>query len=100
MNATQTTTIKEIVPNRASGYIWIDNKLQNAVNYFALRPSGAFLSSVLDLAKWDAVLYTDRVLKQSIRDQMWKPFIQTNSGSAGETAIYLALAGLAIRFWS
>jgi len=88
MNATQTTTIKEIVPNRASGYIWIDNKLQNAENYFALRPSGAFLSSVLDLAKWDAVLYTDKVLKQSIRDQMWKPFIQTNSASAGETAIY------------
>jgi D-alanyl-D-alanine carboxypeptidase len=71
MNATRTTTITEIVRQRANGYGWGDGKLQNAAIYFALRPSGAFLSSVLDLAKWDAALYTDRILKQSVRDQMW-----------------------------
>src|SRR5580765_2262872 len=52
MNATRTTTMTEIVQNRANGYVWRDSKLQNASTYFALRPSGAFLSSVLDLAKW------------------------------------------------
>ena len=80
MNATRATTLTEIVQNRANGYAWRDGKLQNAEIYFALRPSGAFLSSVLDLAKWDAVLYTDRILKQSVREQMWSP-VKLNSGA-------------------
>jgi CubicO group peptidase (beta-lactamase class C family) len=80
MNATRTTTISDLVENRANGYLWRNGKLQNADIYFALRPSGAFLSSVLDLAKWDAALYTDRTLKQSIRDQMWTP-VKLNNGT-------------------
>jgi len=79
MKDTRTTTITEIVQNRANGYGWREGKLQNAAIYFALRPSGAFLSSVLDLAKWDAALYTDRILKPSIRDQMWAP-VKLNNG--------------------
>lgn len=81
MNATRTTTMTEIVQNRADGYVWGDGKLRNADTYFALRPSGAFLSSVLDLAKWDASLYTDRILKQSVRDQMWSP-VKLNNGAS------------------
>jgi D-alanyl-D-alanine carboxypeptidase len=81
MNATRTTTITELVQNRANGYVWRNGKLQNAEVYFALRPSGAFLSTVLDLAKWDAALYTDRVLKQSVRDQMWTP-VKLNDGKS------------------
>src|SRR6476660_7707030 len=53
MNATRTTTITDIVENRANGYLWRNGTLQNSEVYFALRPSGAFLSTVLDLAKWD-----------------------------------------------
>src|SRR5215813_908379 len=81
MNATRTTNMTELVQNRANGYIWKDDKLQNASIYFALRPSGAFLSSVLDLAKWDAALYTDRILKQSVREQMWAP-VKLNGGAS------------------
>jgi D-alanyl-D-alanine carboxypeptidase len=81
MNATRTTTMTEIVQNRANGYVWRDGKLRNADIFFALRPSGAFLSSVLDLAKWDAALYTDRILKQSVRDQMWSP-VKLNNGAS------------------
>jgi len=81
MNATRTTTMTEIVPKRANGYGWRDGKLQNAAIYLALRPSGAFLSSVLDLAKWDAALYTDRILKQSVRDQMWAS-VKLNNGTS------------------
>ncbi len=80
MNATRTTTVTEIIQNRANGYVWRNNKLQNASSYFALRPSGAFLSSVLDLAKWDAALYTDKVLKQSTLSQGWMP-VKLNSGA-------------------
>jgi CubicO group peptidase (beta-lactamase class C family) len=80
MNATRTTTMTEIVQNRANGYVWRDSKLQNASTYFALRPSGAFLSSVLDLAKWDAALYADKILKQSTLSQVWTP-VKLNSGA-------------------
>lgn len=80
MNATRTTTLTEIIQNRANGYVWRDSKLQNASTYFALRPSGAFLSSVLDLAKWDATLYTDKILKQSTLSQVWMP-VKLNSGA-------------------
>jgi CubicO group peptidase (beta-lactamase class C family) len=80
MNATRTTTMSDLVENRANGYLWRNGKLQNADIYFALRPSGAFLSSVVDLAKWDAALYTDKTLKPSIRDQMWTP-VKLNNGT-------------------
>ena len=80
MNATRTTTNTDIVQNRANGYFWRDGKLENASIYFALRPSGAFLSSILDLAKWDAALYTDRILKQSTLSQMWTP-VKLNNGT-------------------
>jgi CubicO group peptidase (beta-lactamase class C family) len=79
MNVTRTTTMSEIVQNRADGYVWRDGKLQNASTYFALRPSGAFLSGVLDLAKWDAALYTEKILKRSTLSQAWMP-VKLNSG--------------------
>ena len=72
MNATRTTTTTERVPNLALGYTDNDT-LQDADDWPALRPSGAFLSTALDLAKWDAVLYTDKILSDSTRRQMWTP---------------------------
>jgi CubicO group peptidase (beta-lactamase class C family) len=81
MSVTQPTSASAIVPNRASGYEWRNDKMLNATDYIAVRPSGAFLSSVLDLAKWDAALYTDAILKQSTREQMWTP-VKLNSGAA------------------
>jgi hypothetical protein len=37
--------------------------------------------SVLDLAKWEAALYTDRVLTAASRRQMWTP-VTLNSGQS------------------
>lgn len=79
MNSTRPTNMTELVPNRANGYVWRNGKLQNANIYFALRPSGAFLSTVSDLAKWDAALQTGNILKQSTLDQMWTP-VKLNDG--------------------
>ncbi|MGC4047122.1 MAG: serine hydrolase domain-containing protein [Armatimonas sp.] len=79
MNATQTTSTTTIVYNRASGYDRKGNEHQNAPNWIALRPSGAFLSTVLDLARWDAALYTDSILKPETRAQMWTP-VKLNDG--------------------
>ena len=80
MNASRTTNMTELVSNRANGYGWREGKYVNAAIYLALRPSGAFLSTVLDLAKWDAALYTDRLLKQTSREQMWSE-VKLNNGT-------------------
>lgn len=80
MSATRTTSTTEIVPNRAAGYVWREGKQRNADIFFALRPSGAFLSTVLDLAKWDAALYSDQILKAVTREQMWTP-VKLNNGA-------------------
>jgi CubicO group peptidase (beta-lactamase class C family) len=69
MLATRTTT-QEPVANRALGYTDNDS-LKEAADWVAVRPSGAFLSTVLDLAKWDAMLYTDSILREATRREMW-----------------------------
>ena len=80
MNSTRTTNMTELVTNRANGYVWRNGKLQNAAIYFAVRPSGAFLSTVMDLAKWDAALDSGQILKLPTRDQAWTP-VKLNSGN-------------------
>jgi len=72
MNAIRTTSTRDSVPNRAVGYRDND-RLLVAGDWPALRPSGAFLSTVLDLARWDAVLHGDDLLRDSTRRQMWEP---------------------------
>jgi CubicO group peptidase (beta-lactamase class C family) len=81
MDATRTTTVSDIVSNRADGYTWRTGKLQRADEYLALRPSGAFLSTVNDLAKWDAALYTEMPLTSASREQMWTA-VPLNDGSS------------------
>jgi len=83
MTATRTTTTTALVAHRARGYTWRDSGYVNAPEFLALRPSGAFLSTVVDLAKWDAALYQDRVLTKSSRDAMWTPVRLTGGGSFG-----------------
>jgi CubicO group peptidase (beta-lactamase class C family) len=78
MTTTRPTNTKERLPNRALGYAGDDNR-KEADDWTALRPSGAFLSSVLDLAKWDAMLATDKVLTESSRREMWTP-VRLNDG--------------------
>jgi CubicO group peptidase (beta-lactamase class C family) len=54
------------VPNRAAGYSDND-RLLDAEDWPAVRPGGGFLSTITDLAKWDQVLYTDRILIEASR---------------------------------
>ena len=73
MTATRTTSVADLVVNRAAGYAWNADKFENSENWPAVRPSGAFLSTVLDMAKWEAALQTDRVLTASSKNEMWTP---------------------------
>lgn len=70
MDATHPTNTKVPVPELAQGYMDND-ELREAPEWLAFRPSGAFLSTVLDLAKWDATLHTGRILTDATRQQMW-----------------------------
>jgi CubicO group peptidase (beta-lactamase class C family) len=47
--------------------------LRNEDDFPAVRPSGAFVSTVQDLAKWDIALSGDRILKDSSKRDMWTP---------------------------
>ncbi|MBA3769575.1 MAG: beta-lactamase family protein, partial [Blastocatellia bacterium] len=75
MNATRNTDTRQIVPNRASGYEWVNNKFENrpVLLPFIAFSAGSILSTVEDMAKWDAALYTERLFKRSTLERMWTP---------------------------
>jgi CubicO group peptidase (beta-lactamase class C family) len=76
MQTTRIISEADIVPNRSAGYRLVKGELKNQewvspmVNTTA---DGSLYFSILDLAKWDAALYTDKLLKRSNFDQMWTP---------------------------
>jgi CubicO group peptidase (beta-lactamase class C family) len=76
MQTTRIISEADIIPNRAAGYRLVKGELKNQewvapmVNTTA---DGSLYFSILDLAKWDAALYTDKLLKRSSLDQMWTP---------------------------
>jgi D-alanyl-D-alanine carboxypeptidase len=71
MNQTRTMSVLDIIPNRAGGYKKVSNGWENAEIWLALRPSGAFISSITDLAKWDSMLYTQKLLTTASKKLMW-----------------------------
>ena len=81
MTATRTTDTIDIVPHRANGYLYRDNEQHNVGPLLALRPSGAFLSTIADLMKWEAALHDGVVLSKSEQAQMLTPMTLTD-GSA------------------
>ena len=72
----------DIVPNRAAGYRVVNGQLKNqnwvspSLNTTA---DGALYLTIYDMAKWDAALYTDKLLKKSSLEQMWTP-VKLNDG--------------------
>ena len=74
MSTTRIISEADIIPNRAAGYRLVKGELKNQewvapiVNTTA---DGSLYFSTLDLAKWDAALYTEKLLKRSSLDLMW-----------------------------
>lgn len=74
MTTTRIMSEADIIPNRASGYRLIKGELKNqewvspTLNTTA---DGSLYFSILDLAKWDAALYTEKLLKRSSLEEMW-----------------------------
>jgi CubicO group peptidase (beta-lactamase class C family) len=86
MKHTRVNDLTAIIPNRAHGYSFHDGILLNGdyVNPTQTFAAGALVSTATDLAKWDAALYTGRLLRLSSLEQMWTPAPL----SGGETAKY------------
>jgi CubicO group peptidase (beta-lactamase class C family) len=74
----------DIIPNRAAGYRLVKGDLKNqewvspTLNTTA---DGSLYLSVLDLAKWDASLYTDRIVKAGSLKRMWTPVTLTSGNT-------------------
>ena len=83
MTRTRVNDLTEIIRNRASGYTWQQECLRNGEYVSPTQPfaAGALVSTVSDMAKWDAALYTGRLLKRSSFVQMWTP-VKLNDGKA------------------
>lgn len=73
---------EDIIPNRAAGYRLSKGEIKNqryvspSLNTTA---DGSLYLTVLDMAKWDAALYSEKLLKNSSIDQMWTP-VKLNGG--------------------
>ena len=74
MKSTRIISEADIVPNRAAGYRLVKGELKNqewVAPMINTTADGSLYFTVLDLAKWDAALYTERLLKRSSLGQMW-----------------------------
>jgi CubicO group peptidase (beta-lactamase class C family) len=68
----------ERYPGLASGYRW-ENGLHQTGPPTGITAGGSILSTISDMAKWDAALYPERLLKESSLQQMWAP-VRLNDG--------------------
>ena len=82
MEATRIDRTGLIVKNRASGYEVREGVLVNARSIDMGWPfsAGALITSTSDLAKWDAALYTPKILSRESLQGMWTP-VRLNDGN-------------------
>jgi len=76
MDHTRVQDLSAVIPGRAAGYRWEAGKLTNG-EYVAQSilsyGGGGILSAAEDLAKWDAALRSEKLLKKATLQQMWEP---------------------------
>jgi CubicO group peptidase (beta-lactamase class C family) len=78
MTSTRTTIADR---SRVRGYLWTNGRHVIADDWATLRPSGAFVSTVLDMAKWETALQEDRILTPASKVLMWTPVRFNDGGS-------------------
>ncbi len=78
MNSTRIINEPDIIPNRAAGYRLVKGEIKNqewvspALNTTA---DGSLYLTIEDMAKWDAALDTEKLLKKSSLEKMWTEFV-------------------------
>jgi CubicO group peptidase (beta-lactamase class C family) len=74
MTSTRIISDRDIIPHRAAGYELDKGELKNqewVSPTFNSTADGTLYFTVLDLEKWDAALYTEKLVKRSSLEQMW-----------------------------
>jgi CubicO group peptidase (beta-lactamase class C family) len=74
MTSTRIISDRDIIPHRAAGYELVKGELKNqewVSATFNSTADGTLYFTVLDLEKWDAALYTEKLVKRSSLEQMW-----------------------------
>lgn len=89
MDATRINDPLAVLPHRASGYGPAEGGGWFKPPYIGLRhhfANGGLVSTVADLAKWDAALYGEQVLPQARLQEMWTPFV-LNDGTSSDRGL-------------
>jgi len=85
---TRATSLTDLIPYRANGYysgyggVWL-----NSPNYVALRPSGAFLSTIPDLLHWELAIQQSSFLTKDTWNLMWQPTANTGNAQSDGTVV-------------
>jgi CubicO group peptidase (beta-lactamase class C family) len=82
MTSTRIISEADIIANRAAGYRLVNGEIKNqewVSPMLNTTADGALYTNVLDMAKWDAALYTEKLLKKGSLDQMWSA-VRLNDG--------------------
>jgi CubicO group peptidase (beta-lactamase class C family) len=86
MTTTRFGNTKDVIKNlNPMWYMWENNTLRRFdLSYPRWSYAGAGLNSTIsDLAKWDAALYTEKLVKQSTLERMWTR-TKLNSGQTAD----------------
>ena len=74
MSYTRIISEADIIPNRAAGYRLVNGGIKNqewVSPMLNTTADGALYTNIVDMARWDAALYTEALLKKGSLDQMW-----------------------------
>jgi D-alanyl-D-alanine carboxypeptidase len=74
-----------IIPGRVAGYEKRDHGFVNTAYLSMTQPyaAGSLLSSVDDLALWDAALYTEKLVPRALLERAWTPYRLKDGRSTG-----------------
>ncbi|MFN0087931.1 MAG: serine hydrolase domain-containing protein [Blastocatellia bacterium] len=82
MSTARIITEEEIIPNRSSGYRLAGGQLKHqewVSRTMNTTADGSLYLTIYDMAKWDAALNGEKLLKRSSLDQIWTP-VKLNNG--------------------
>lgn len=70
MGSTRVALPSLVVPHRADGYVWDGQRWKDDGPLNSVRPSGAFVSTLSDLVRWEQVLTERKLLKPASFEAM------------------------------
>jgi CubicO group peptidase (beta-lactamase class C family) len=90
MNRTATTAVFDVNPFKAEGYLPKGkDSMVKAEAQIALRPSGAFVSTVTDMMKWEMLIQAEKIISKQSWQQMWSDTVMsTRKDPAGAGVHY------------